>query len=291
MEIAHKVLLLLLALSCFSAPALADLKLARPFTDNMVLQRELPVQIWGTAPPNSEVTVQFAGQEAATKTDKKGHWKLQLKPLKTSAKSRTLRVLSGDDEVALSNVLVGEVWLFSGQSNMGMSVKGSLTAKESIAEADLPKIRFYNSPPRPNPDQPSWVETSPKNVGGFSAVSFYFARALHRDLDVPVGMIVCARGGTMIQSWISREALTNDPQLKRDIVKAWDRTATPEYLSQLLGKKWDKALTKSGGNKKKAIQSLMNPAGQEPGINFRRSEMAKIAPFTIRGFGWYQGES
>ena len=283
-------MLVLLLICGLGAPALADLSLPRIFTDRMVLQRGMAVPVWGTAPAGAEVTVRFAGQAQSVRADRDGRWRLELKPLKASQRGRKLIVQAGDEEIAFTDVLVGEVWLFSGQSNMGMSVRGSSTAEESIAAADLPRLRFFQ--PKPGRKRSwQWVRSSPKSAPGISAVSFYYGRALHRDLEVPVGMIVCAKGGTMIQSWISREGLEGHPRFKKEIFRAYERTERAEHLSDLMGEKWERKLEKTGGDEKKAVESVMRPANSAPGRNFEQYGMREIAPYALRGFGWYQGES
>ncbi len=268
------------------------------FTDHMVLQRDKPVVVWGSGNPGATVTVSFAGQTKEGTVNEDGKWTLKLDPLKASFTPRTLKIISSAANSAKTfrNVLVGEVWLFSGQSNMGMNVKGvEKKLKEDpprdLANRDLGDIRFFSPPARDGPLQVQWTVSTPKNVASRSAVAFYSARALLRDMNVPVGMIVCAKGGTMLQTWVSKTGFENHPELKKQIVDAWERTATESYLSELMGEAWKKKKKKTDGDVKKAIRKTMGPGGQKPSINFRRTNMAQIAPYTLRGFTWYQGES
>lgn len=274
----------------------AKLELGLPFRDNMVLQQRKPLRIWGRAEPGTEISVEFDDIEQQATADKGGDWRIQLPPLRASNQGRTLTVSAdGTPSVKLKNVLVGEVWLFSGQSNMAMGVKGTAQAKidgpeNAISSAEYPNIRFFSSPPRSKRGF-EWQAATPDTVGDFSAVSYYFARALHRDTNLPVGIIVCARGGTMLQSWVSNQALANHPTFKTSILEAWNRTATPEALAELMGDEWTQELEQVDGDPTEAVRTIMGFSGQKPSINFELSRMAEIAPYTIRGFSWYQGES
>lgn len=296
----HRRLLTVAAsvLVCLSVARGADetLELGLPFRDNMVLQHGKPLPIWGKAEPGTAITVEFDNVEQQSTADKRGDWRVQLPPLEASNQGRTLTV-SADrtPPVKRENVLVGEVWLFSGQSNMAMGVKGTAQGKldgpeNAITSADYPNIRFFTSPPR-SENGFQWQLATPDTAGGFSAVSYYFARALHRDTNMPVGMMVCARGGTMLQTWVSKQALTSHPEFKESILEAWNRTANAEALAELMGEDWDQKLDEADGDPDKAVRSIMGFNGQKPSINFERSRMAEIAPYAIRGFGWYQGES
>ena len=282
--------LVLFILCSLSSPAVAKLHLPRVFGNGMVLQRQTIVPMWGRSSPGVRVDVQFDGQTRTARADDDGKWRIELKPMRATSEEHDLVVRADGETVIFRDVLVGEVWLFSGQSNMGMSVRGSSNAEQAIAESDLPALRFFQPKPGRNTSW-QWVRSSPKTVPGISAVSFYYGRALHRDLDVPVGMIVCAKGGSMIQSWVSRQGLAGHPRLGKDILQAYERTATPEYLAAVMGEKWENTLEKAGGDTDKAIQAVMRPGNSEPGHNFERYGLDEIAPYAIRGFGWYQGES
>ncbi len=282
--------LVVVLIFCFASGAFAQVTLPSIFSDGMILQRELKVPVWGEAKPGAKVTVRFGGQTATTQASDDGEWRVELNGMKASSKPRDLVVETVDDKKTFSDVLVGEVWFCSGQSNMAMSVKGTKTAEKSIARADMPELRFFQPKPG-NKKTWKWVKSSPKTAPNISAVSFYYGRALRRDLEMPVGMVVCAVGGNMIQTWISRESLKQHPQLSEEVLQAYEKTATKEKLSQLMGDDWDKKVKEAGGDVQKAIDSVMGPGGCGPSHNFQRFKVGEIAPYAIRGFVWYQGES
>jgi sialate O-acetylesterase len=190
------------------------LKLPGIFADHMVLQREMPVPVWGWAEPGEEVTVSFAGQEkTARAADGDGKWIVKLDPLQASAEPRELKV--GDR--VFHDVLVGDVWLCSGQSNMGMSVAGSRDADNEIAAGNHPLIREFKvavqSSLTPMTEVGGkWSRCTPETVGSFSGVAYFFGRELHREWNVPIGLVVSAVGGTPAEAWTRVEALERLPQ-------------------------------------------------------------------------------
>jgi sialate O-acetylesterase len=256
---------LAIALALLCSSAYADVKLASIFGDSMVLQRELPVPVWGWADAGEEVTVTFGEQTKKATADKDGRWQVKLDALKANAEGATLKV-SGKNTLELKDVLVGEVWICSGQSNMEWGVGGSANAQEEIAAANHPQIRLFNvqghltSPVAKNECPGQWQVCSPKTVGGFSAVGYFFGRRLQDELNVPVGLVGSNWGGTRIEPWCSPEGLASVPELKdiSDKVAAY----TPE--------------TKVEGGSPSAIYNAM---------------VHPLAPFAMRGAIWYQGES
>jgi len=190
--------------------AFADVKLASIYSDHMVLQQGLAVPVWGWADAGEKVTVKFADQTQSTTTDKDGKWMVKLPAMKASPTGRTLTV-SGNNTIELKDVLVGEVWICSGQSNMEWSVSRSMNPKEEIAAADHPNIRLFNVPghitsPTPNDTCPGqWQVCSPSTVGGFSAVGYYFGRRLHQELGVPIGLVGSNWGGSAHASHVAIE--------------------------------------------------------------------------------------
>jgi sialate O-acetylesterase len=194
----------------------ADVKPNPLFTDGAVLQRGQPVPVWGTARDGEKVTVDFAGQKAST-TAAGGKWTVNLKPLKEGGPF-TMKI-SGDNTVTVNNLLVGEVWVCSGQSNMEWKFANAHNSKEEGPKADYPQIRMFTVKRKVSAKpleeaEGSWVVCSPQTVGSFSAVGYFFARDLSRKLGVPVGMIHTAWGGTPAQAWTSLEGLENDAELK-----------------------------------------------------------------------------
>lgn len=256
---------LAIAVALLCTTAYADVKLASIFGDSMVLQRELPVPVWGWADAGEEVTVTFGEQTKKATADKDGRWQVKLDALKANAEGATLKV-SGKNTLELKDVLVGEVWICSGQSNMEWSVSSSANPQEEIAAADHPQIRLFNvqghltSPVGKDECPGQWQVCSPKTVGGFSAVGYFFGRRLQNELKVPVGLVGSNWGGTRIEPWCSPEGLASVPELKEisDKVAAY----TPE--------------TKVEGGSPSAIYNAM---------------VHPLAPFAMRGAIWYQGES
>lgn len=199
------------------------LKMSTIFTDHMVLQREMPVPVWGWANPGEEVSVNFAGQKKTAKADAVGKWMVKLDPMQASAESRDLEVIAPSGSLRLSDVLVGDVWLCTGQSNMGFGVNGSLNPEKEIPAANFPSIRFFIV--RPNPvlepaadvkgalKSGGWEVCSPQNVGDFSGVGYFFGREIHRDLKIPIGLLRTSLGGTEAEAWTSMEAQRALPEV------------------------------------------------------------------------------
>ncbi|MBN2445670.1 MAG: 9-O-acetylesterase, partial [Phycisphaerae bacterium] len=189
--------------------ATADVRLPHLFSDHMVLQRDMPVPVWGWASPGEKITVTLNQHTVRTDSDADGAWRVTLPALQAGG-PHTL-VVRGNNTITINDVLVGEVWLCSGQSNMEMGVGAAMNAKEEIAAAKFPRIRLFELPltsaGEPAPDvNANWRVCSPDTIaagnwGGFSAIGYYFGRELHRELDVPIGLIDSCWGGTRIGSW------------------------------------------------------------------------------------------
>ena len=240
-----------------SCPLHADVKPNPLFTDGAVLQRGQPVPVWGTARDGENVTVEFAGQSVGT-TAANGKWSVNLKPLKEGGPF-TMKI-SGDNPVTLHNLLVGEVWVCSGQSNMEWRFSRTHNAKEEGPKADFPGIRMFTVKKKVSAKpleeaEGNWVVCSPETVGGFSAVGYFFARDLHQKLGVPVGMIHTSWGGTPAQAWTSLEGFGTDPELKGYADAAAQRLATcdadlaayPAKLEefQAKAKEWEETVGKA----------------------------------------------
>ena len=199
-----------------TAAAATTLRVAPLFGDHMVLQRDVPLPVWGWAEPGAEVTVTARDQTAAATADANGRWTTELAPLAVGD-PLVVTVSSGDTTVRFTDVLVGEVWLCSGQSNMAWRVQGSDHAAAEVAAADHPQIRLItlarvNEPaPLTDLDGVAWQVCSPETIGPFSAVGYYFGRDLNERLDVPVGLINSNYGGTPVEAWTSAAALKLNP--------------------------------------------------------------------------------
>lgn len=206
----------------------AEVKPNPLFTDGAVLQRGQAVPVWGTARDGEKVTVEIDNQKIST-TAADGKWSVNLKPLKEGG-PLTMKI-TGDNAVTLNNLLVGEVWVCSGQSNMEWTFSKAHNAKEEGPKADFPKIRMFTvkkkTSVKPMTEAvSSWVECSPQTVGSFSAVGYFFARDLYQKLGVPVGMIHTSWGGTPAQAWTSLEGFGTHPELKDYVDAANQKLAT-----------------------------------------------------------------
>jgi sialate O-acetylesterase len=200
------------------------------FTDNMVLQQGQPVPVWGTAVLGADITVTFRGQSRTATANTDGKWLVQLTPMPASAEPAELTIssIAANATIKFVNVLVGEVWVCSGQSNMDMPLCQTQNFPDEIVAANFPSIRLFNVPRRtaekPVSDIPDgkWCSCTPESVSQFSAVAYFFGRELRRNLGVPVGLINVSWGGTAAESWISRDGLLVEPGV-RSIIDAYDR--------------------------------------------------------------------
>jgi sialate O-acetylesterase len=203
---------ILIAITLVSLPA-GELRLAGIFTDHMVLQRDRPVPLWGWARPRAVVQVACGARKAPPVTaDAEGAWSALL-PAMPAGGPVGVSITAGTESLALREVLIGDVWMCSGQSNSGFPL-GACDAKADIAAADLPGIRYVWTPEHfaatPQADVlpgQSWRVLSPASAGNCSAMGFYFARAIHREVGVPIGILICGVGGTEIECWMSPEAI------------------------------------------------------------------------------------
>lgn len=251
----------------------AEVKLAALFSDNMVLQQSQPVPVWGWASPGESVVVAFAGQEQSAVADATGKWLVQLRPLTANKQGTSLQVRSKSGTITLNNVLVGEVWLCSGQSNMEMGVGSFNDAEKEIAAAYHPAIRLFN-PANNYSDTPlsdvagdaHWQVCTPQTIatggwGGFSATGYYFGRELLQELDVPIGLIDASWSATAIEPWIAPEGFATEPllqsiydnRMEKPAVGIWGEPSRPSSL----------------------FNAMIHP----------------LLPVALRGVIWYQGES
>ena len=212
-----------LLLASLVAQAEADLKVSSLFTDHMILQRDKPVPVWGWADPNEKVTVEFGGQTKTAISDATGKWLVKLDAMPASEKPGVLSVSVSNPNSKIQNlkcsdILVGDVWLASGQSNMGFGVKGSLNGEQEIAAAHYPTIRLFSVAQCPtltptNGVKGAWQPCSPQTVGEFSGVAYFFGRELHKDLKIPIGLLHSSVGGTPAEAWTRLEAMAPIPGL------------------------------------------------------------------------------
>ena len=254
-----------LVLAVVSAAA-AELRLPAVIGDHMVVQQDKPIRIWGWADAGAKVTVTMAGKSKSTAAGDDGRWSVELPKLKASHEPRQIDIqTSKGDTRTLTNVLVGEVWVCSGQSNMEWSVKlGIADGERHASEANHPRIRLFSIPKTiaeaPARDvQAAWQPCTPETMAPFSAVGYFFGRKLQQELDVPIGLIGSNWGGTIVEAWTSPQALANEPRL----------SATVEAL-------------------KSAPNPQANP--NRPSVLYN-GMIAPIVALPVRGAIWYQGES
>jgi sialate O-acetylesterase len=304
----------------------AELSLAPIFNDGAVLQCEMPVNVWGEADPGAIVTVSFAGQEKTAVASESGEWQVKLDPMKPSTEPRSLQVSSlpvatlpavasrqplpsaVEFQVSLSNVVVGEVWLASGQSNMAFALGGADGGTEWLAKT-LPDIRFVMVPTKTGlpvegeftPAQMGWKIFTPGQNGGMSAVCFYFSEHLRQGIGRPVGILQSASPGTPCEAWTPEWALDAHPELKHmaDIIRKGVAAGRPkaecvaevegEHQWFLANREWQK--TKGGPAPVHRPVEQGNPWFQRSPVVLYENMIAPLLPYTARGVIWYQGEN
>ncbi len=232
--------LAVLTLALFSVAAQATIRLPKILSDNMILQRNKPITFWGWADANEKVTVQFRQQTKSVKADQSGKWTVTLAAEAAGGPDQV--VFKGKNTITLSDVLIGEVWVCSGQSNMEWPLASANHADSEIRNANYPQIRQFlvqksvSSKPEEDVKGGSWTVCSPSTAGDFTAVGYFFARELYLQLNVPVGLINTSWGGTHSETWTSREAFEQSPEFKNMI------TAMPQLDLDALAKKRNDAL-------------------------------------------------
>ncbi len=217
------VLSIIITTFCTAVEGVAEVKLPAVFSDNMVLQRDIKIPVWGWASPGEEVTVILGKESATVKADSDGYWRVDLKEHSASSEPIDL-VVKGENTITISNVLIGDVWVCSGQSNMAMTVGSCNNSAEEIAGADFPMIRHFKVARKihlvpVNDVGGNWSVASPQTVGGWTALGFFFARDLYKELNIPIGLINTSWGGTRVEAWISRPAYSKLDGSSADIAK------------------------------------------------------------------------
>jgi sialate O-acetylesterase len=294
--------------SGLAAPLLSPL-----FQNHAVLQRDKPTPIWGTATPGEAVVVEFRSQRREATADETGRWLVTLDAMPASAEPATLRVTSSAGAARADNVLVGEVWFCAGQSNMAWTVQNSLNPEQELAAADYPQIRYFRvrgqpaqQPQRDDPKLGAWlIARSGTRSGGddatmtraFGAVSYFFAREIHRRLNVPVGVINSSVGGTRIEAWTALTTLEQSPAWP-SVQARWQQrldahpAAMDRYQRELAEYEQKAKAAREAGTepprpprKPEGFGSRWMPAGLYNGM------VHPVAPLAIRGFLWYQGEA
>jgi sialate O-acetylesterase len=262
--------------------AIAHVSLPAILGDHMVLQQQAEVVLWGSTDRRKGVSVvtSWDHKEYRTMPDREGKWKLHVRTPKAGGPYEI--VFDDGDPRTLKDVLIGEVWLCSGQSNMEFKLSRSAGAEDAIREADFPQIRYFNvkrqygEKPFDDAAGSVWVRTSPDTAGSFSAVAYYFARKLHRETGVPVGIVHASWGGTPAEAWTPPSALAGDPRLRIALTRweTWERDSAKD----------------EGGEAKELALYMTSRPHREPGVLFN-GMISPVIPYTLKGFLWYQGES
>jgi sialate O-acetylesterase len=283
--------------------ASADVSLPGIFADNMVIQRGMEVSVWGAAAPGEGVTVDFCGKTATASAGEDGRWMVKLGPFEAGGPH--VMTVTGTNTLTFSNVLVGDVWLASGQSNMNMSVERSLNAEEEIAAADHPEIRLCTvkraTAVSPQTDCTcTWVECSPETVGSFSGVAYAFARDLQKEIGVPVGVIHSSWSGSVIEGWMSPEAINERGDELAELINRWEMKIAAEDPEKLEAEyqrrlaRWREASEKAGaeGGRVPRKPWKRNPlkVHELRPSNLYNAMIAPIVPYGMKGVIWYQGE-
>jgi sialate O-acetylesterase len=274
------------------------------FTDHAVLQRDKPVAIWGLAEPEEEVQVRFHNQTAHARADAEGRWVAVLNALPAIAEGAELTV-TGRETITLKDVVVGEVWLCSGQSNMVWTVARSDNAEQEIAAANFPAIRHIKiqgkvaASPQRDVKTTGWELATADKVGDFTAVGYFFGRHLHRELGVPVGLINSAWAGSQIEAWLSRQAIESDPAFAV-IPKRWSQILAdyPKMKAEYDRKmsEWQSDQAKSSeadatAKKRPSKPELpFGPGHYNTPSGLYNSMIHPLLPYALRGTIWYQGE-
>jgi sialate O-acetylesterase len=266
----------------FPASVHADITVDKMFSDHMVLQRGKSVPVWGIADPGEKVSVSFGGQKKETTADPKGHWTVKLDPLKVGKPGKLTVV--GKTSAEFSDVLVGEVWVGSGQSNMdrvvGRYIKKDEVLARLVKAAPYRNLRLYRG---------GWKTATEDNIPGFSALMFSFGQSLQKELDVPVGLIVGAVGGTPSGRWLNAGMFLSDPGVKARMEKTAAGAALLKQVKSQSGamSKWESDVKQA---RAKGELPPKRPEGLLPIGDLYAGHIASIVPYAIGGILWDQGE-
>lgn len=283
------------ALLFAAAAAQAEITLPHILTEHMVIQRDLPVHIWGSASPEEAVSVTFRAAKQSAKADALGRWSVYLPP--GDAGGPFDLTIEGTNTIAFHDILVGDVWVASGQSNMEFKLRQAENAQTEIANAKYSKIRralvdrkVSDYPLEDTSVQP-WTDINPENAGGASAVAYFFARDLQQKLNgVPIGIIETFWGGTPVEAWTSMRALGSDPALS-PFFSEWGRVLENWSATQATYEKRLADWTAAGSRPPKPGLTESRPGGANGPTGLYNGMIAPVIRYPIKGVIWYQGES
>lgn len=281
MNLRLSILATIVSFGCLALSASAELKFAGIFNSNMVLQQQADVPIWGTAEPGETVTVRCSWKRGPFRVEanEDGLWRTVVETPKADGRNHELEAKAKSGEVTLKNVLVGEVWVCSGQSNMQWKMRGFGVKhfEEAVKKAKYPEIRLCTLPQvlsfEPQDEvQANWVPCSPQSVMSFSAVAYFFGSRIHEELDVPIGLVSTNWGGSSAEAWVREETLRKDfPEFK-------------EALDEYPGLKMEGKATFGGKEAPKGIRQT------SPSVLYN-AMLKPVMPMAMRGVIWYQGET
>jgi len=283
------VLSLLLATRAFSADPQPSLHLPAIFSDNMVLQRNFATPIWGTASPNQSITLTIAGQTKQATAGADGKWMIKLDPTKEGGPYEL--TVSGPTSITYKNVLFGDVWICSGQSNMEFQLRSARDVQGAIDASTNPNIRLFTVKKNPaqspaNDVTGKWDESSAQSSTAFSAVGYFFGLELQKQLNVPIGLIHTSWGGTAIQLWQSKETIEADEDMKQ-VYPAWQAQQDRFEAAQ---KKYREDVAKAKEENKPIPAAPRGGPPMAPAVLYN-GMIAPLVPYGITGAIWYQGES
>lgn len=301
-----KKLISLISIGLLSSGLFADVKLQSLFSDEMVLQQQTSVNIWGTADSGEKVSIKGSwGASAETTATKDGKWKVQLKT--PSAGGPFTITVKGKNTITFKNVMAGEVWLCTGQSNMDCAMSFFKDTKKAIAESNYPNIRLFivrkktsNTPL--DTIGGKWTYCTPKTTAGFSATGYFFGLNLYKALKIPIGLIECAWGGTRVEAWIPWKKQKDNKRLVAERERAaiqiqtYDGTKERAIYTEAMKKyKTELEAWKKGDKKERAPRHprfKQNPLTQANySSNLYNGMTNPLAPYTVKGAVWYQGEA
>ncbi|MBS1954766.1 MAG: hypothetical protein JST89_11300 [Cyanobacteria bacterium SZAS-4] len=287
------LLLVLLSISGVSSPAFANVRVPPIFSDGMVLQRDKPIRVWGVADPGELVGVKIGGQAAVCPADKRGRWGVTLKPLPYTGKPLEM-VIHGKSEIVIHDVLMGEVWLCAGQSNMGLPYRKTDYSESDTTAANHATLRLFklNSDesafvPQTDPNV-HWTASTKEDVEKFSGVAMFFGLDLYKALNMPIGLIQSAHGGASLETFVSRNAIDNSNEFRSVGVNSDKGFAL--YHDQLEQYKKDIQMWFANGKKGDKPEEPVPPRMKKASVAFDML-LAPVAPIAMRGVIFYQGEA
>ena len=291
------VLTSVLILFIFSV-ANAEVKLPRIFSSNMVLQKGIEIPVWGWAGKGEQVTVSFNNKSVRAKTDSNGKWMVKLPAQEYGGPHKM--TIKGKNTIELDNILIGEVWVCSGQSNMEWRTVASTNGEKEVAAANYPKIRLFTVPkavaqfPQDDISSGEWVECTPETIPNFSAVGYFFGRDVFKELNVPVGLIHTSWGGTVAETWSSAETISKDPDLKDKLTELQQMD-----LNKYQAEKMEQVKKLLGGEVSDKDLGMVNGKPVWSAVDFNDGSWKTIKTpmyweqqgyVDIDGIGWYRKE-